>query len=130
LKKLIAYGTVQEMNLIFIAFCFGDSFFLIGGILFCITHAFLSAYFFYVVDCIQRRYGTRSITEISGLIHLNPNLGMIILFGVILYAGLPGTLKFVSEVYIFSSLVEVTPMVVVCLVFIVNFFGILGFSKL
>lgn len=58
LKKLVAYGTIQEMNIIFLTFCFGDSFFIFGGILFCITHAILSSFFFILlivfIDDIKR----------------------------------------------------------------------------
>jgi len=130
LKKLVAYGTIQEMNLIFIPFCFGDSFFLIGGLLFCITHGFLSAYFFYLVDCIQRRCNTRSVNEVYGLFYLTPSLGLVIFIGLLLYSGLPGTLKFISEVYIFVGLLNTTPLVLVFLIFGVNFLGIIGFAKI
>jgi formate hydrogenlyase subunit 3/multisubunit Na+/H+ antiporter MnhD subunit len=129
LKKLVAYGTVQEMNLIYLAFCFGDSFFLLGGVFFCITHAFLSGLFFYLVDCVHRRYNTRSVAEISGILHTTPNLGIVILFGVILYSGFPGTLKFVSELYIFLGLLESCFFSCIILLYGANFLGILGFSK-
>jgi len=117
------------MNLIYLAFVFGDGFFLIGGVLFCITHGFLSGLFFYLVDCIQRRYNTRSSYELSGIMHEAPYLAFFICIAVILYAGLPGTLKFVSEVYIFMGLFDVYPISTVFLIFGANFLGILGFAK-
>ena len=43
LKKLVAYGIIQEMNLIYLTFCWGDSYAILGGIIFTITHALLSA---------------------------------------------------------------------------------------
>ena len=129
LKKLVAYGTIQEMSLIYLAFCWGDSVAIFGGILFCITHAFLSSLLFYLVDCIQRRYNTRSVVEISGILHTTPNLGIAILIAVILYAGLPGTLKFTSEVYIFMGLLESAPISCILLLYGVNFLGLIGFSK-
>ena len=129
LKKLVAYGTVQEMNLIYISFLWGDSNLFIGGILFCVTHAFLSALMFYLVDCIQRRYHTRVVSEISGILHTTPNLGISVLFMQIFYSGLPGTLKFLSEFYIFSGLLNTCPLIVIILLFIANFLGLIGFSK-
>lgn len=129
LKKLVAYGTVQEMNLIYIAFLWGDSNLFIGGVLFCITHAFLSALMFYLVDCIQRRYQTRVISEISGILHTTPNLGISILFMQIFYSGLPGTLKFLSEFYIFSGLLNTCPLIVLIILIVANFLGLVGFSK-
>jgi len=129
LKKLVAYGTVQEMNIIYIAFLWGDAGAFIGGILFCITHAFLSSLMFYLVDCIQRRYGTRVISELSGILHTTPNLGISILLMQILYSGLPGTIKFLSEIYIFGGLICSAPLSAILLMYGANFFGLIGFSK-
>jgi NADH-quinone oxidoreductase subunit M len=117
------------MNLIFIAFLWGDSNLFISGVLFCITHAFLSALMFYLVDCIQRRYQTRVISEISGILQTTPNLGISILFMQIFYSGLPGTLKFLSEFYLFSGLFNTCPLIVLFLLLIANFLGLVGFSK-
>ena len=129
LKKLVAYGTIQEMGLIYLAFCWGDGVAILGGIFFCITHAFLSSLLFYLVDCIQRRYNTRSVVEVSGILHTTPNLGISIIVAVIFYAGLPGTLKFTSEFYIFIGLFETAPLTGLILLYIVNFLGLIGFSK-
>lgn len=129
LKKLVAYGTVQEMNIIYLAFLWGDTSAFIGGILFCVTHAFLSSLMFYLVDCIQRRYLTRVVSEISGILHTTPNLGIAILVMQILYSGLPGTLKFLSEFYIFSGLLCSAPLTAVFLLYGANFLGLIGFSK-
>lgn len=90
---------------------------------------FLSSLFFYLVDCIQKRYNSRSILEVCGIIHTTPNLGVAVLFGLILYSGLPGTLKFISEFYIFLGLIESAPVSCCILLFGANFFGLLGFLK-
>ncbi len=129
LKKLVAYGTIQEMNIIFLVFCWGDSTIIGSGILFCITHAFLSALMFYLVDCLYRRYHTRSLIEINGLLHTVPNISIGILFMIIFFAGLPGTLKFSVEFYIFSSLLTISPFLTIMLMFIANVVGLVGFSK-
>jgi NADH-quinone oxidoreductase subunit M len=129
LKKLVAYGTIQEMNIIFLTFCYGDSFLILSGILFCITHALLSSLFFFIVDCVYRRYKTRNIIEIQGLLHITPNLGIFIFFSCLLYSGLPGTLKFICELYIFSGLFETAPISVLLILYSANFVGIVGFCK-
>ena len=128
-KKLVAYGTVQEMNIIYLAFCWGDSYSVVGGIIFCITHCFLSVMMFYLVDCIQRRYNSRSVTEISGILQTTPTLGITILVMCVLYSGVPGTLKFTSEFYIFSGLFETSPFSCFLVLFIANVVGLIGFSK-
>ncbi len=126
LKKLVAYGTIQE---IYLVFCYGDNYAIIGGILFCFMHAILSSLMFFLVDCIQKRYHSRSVVEISGIIHFTPNLGLTILLMCIFYSGIPGTLKFVSEFYIFNSLFELSIISCFLLIFIANVFGLIGFSK-
>ena len=129
LKKLVAYGTIQEMNLIFLTFCWGDTNAILGGILFSATHGALSALMFFIVDCLQRRFNSRSVVEISGVLQLTPVLGLSIIFMCVLYAGLPGTLKFTCEFYIFCGLFELTPILTILLFFIANVLGLIGFSK-
>jgi NADH:ubiquinone oxidoreductase subunit 4 (subunit M) len=84
---------------------------------------------FYLVDCVQKRYQTRIIPELSGILHITPNLGIAILFMQILYSGLPGTLKFLSEFYIFSGLICSAPFTTIFIMYAANFFGLIGFSK-
>lgn len=129
LKKLVAYGTIQEMNLIYLVFCWGDSSLIVIGLLFTATHAFLSSLMFFIVDCVYRRYHTRSIVEINGLLHITPNLGVTILLMVIFFSGLPGTIKFISEFYIFTSFMEVSPLLCIFLMIGANVIGLVGFSK-
>lgn len=129
-KKLVAYGTIQEMNLIFLVFCWGDSSIIVAGIIFTSTHAFLSCLMFYLVDCVYRRYHTRSLVEVNGILHVTPNLGIAILVMTVFFAGLPGTIKFVSEFYIFSSFLEISPFLCITLMLIANVVGLIGFSKI
>lgn len=129
LKKLVAYGTIQEMNLIFLTFCWGDSNAILGGILFSATHGALSALMFYIVDCLQRRFNSRNVVEISGVLQITPMLGIAIITMCVLYAGLPGTLKFTCEFYIFCGLFELTPALTLFLFFVANVLGLVGFSK-
>jgi len=84
---------------------------------------------FFLVDCVQRRYKSRLVSELSGIIHTTPNLGISVLLMIVLYSGLPGTLKFISELYIYSGLLESTPFVSIILLFGSNFIGLIGFSK-
>ena len=129
LKKLVAYATIQEMGLVYITMFFGDTDAMVGGFIFSVTHALLSSIFFFLVDTVSRRFYTRNIVEINGILHLTPNLGIVILLSCIFYSGLPGTLKFISEVYIFAGLLDIAPISTVIILFIANFLGLIGFSK-
>jgi NADH-quinone oxidoreductase subunit M len=97
--------------------------------LFSITHAFLSALMFFLVDCVYRRYHTRSIVEINGILHLTPNLGICILIMCVFFSGLPGTIKFISEFYIFNGFLEISPTSSFILLLAANALGLIGFSK-
>jgi NADH-quinone oxidoreductase subunit M len=108
---------------------FGDSFAIYAGMLFTATHAFLSALMFFIVDCIYRRYHTRSVVELSGILHLTPNLGVCILLMCIFFAGIPGTIKFISEFYIFTGLMSISVFSCAILMFLANVLGLIGFSK-
>lgn len=129
LKKLIAFTTVQEMNMIYLLFCWGSANALWGGIIFCVTHSFLSGLLFYTVDCVQRRFHTRSIPELSGILQTHPQLGVIIFFNCVLYSGLPGTLKFLSELYMYTGLIENSFLLGCILFFGCNYLGLIGFCK-
>lgn len=129
LKKLVAYCTIQEMNLILITYLWGDSFITVCGFFFSAVHAFLSSVMFYLVDCIYRRYHVRSVFAVGGLFTLFPNLGLAIFFMLILFGGLPGTVKFACEFYIFSTVLSSSFLSCFFLMFVLNFFGLIGFSK-
>ncbi len=129
LKKLVAYGTIQEMNLIFLSLCFGDSFLLYVSIIFTITHSFLSALMFFLVDCIYRRFNSRSIIEVGGLNHIIPNYTISVVLMIMLFSGLPGSIKFISEFCLFSSILDIIPYVSILLIFTANALGLIGFSK-
>jgi len=84
---------------------------------------------FFIVDCLYRRFRTRSIVEINGILHLAPNLGICIILMVVFFAGLPGTIKFISEFYLFSIFSDLSPVVCILLMFFANALGLIGFSK-
>lgn len=129
LKKLVAYCTIQEMNLILITLLWGDAFIALCGFFFSAVHAILSSLMFYLVDCIYRRYHVRSVFAVSGIFSLFPNLGLLIFTMVVFFAGLPGTVKFACEFYIFNTVLSSSFLSCFFLMAVLNFFGLVGFSK-
>lgn len=129
LKKLVAYCTIQEMNLILVTFLWGDAYIVVCGFFFSAVHAFLSSLMFFMVDCVYRRYHSRSAIAISGLSTLFPNLGVAILLMVVFFGALPGTVKFACEFYVFSTVLTSSFLSCFYLMFVLNFFGLVGFSK-
>jgi len=89
------------MNLIVMCFLFGYSPVVSVGIIFCFMHAVLSSLMFFLVDCVQRRFQSRQTAEVVGVMHTSPNLGLSIIFMVLMYLAIPGTLKFSCEFMLF-----------------------------
>lgn len=129
LKKLIAYCTVQEMNLIYSCFIIGDSQLVNIGFLFCVTHALLSALFFFLVDTVYIRNKTRNLLKLVGLFKLNPKLSWLIFLSCMIFSGIPGSLKFICEIIILTSYFEISRLLVIIMLFLINYAGILGFFK-
>lgn len=129
LKKLVAYCTIQEMNLIAIFFLKGDSSVVAFGFLFNIMHAFLSTLMFYLVEYIYSRYKSRSILAVNGIFFSFNNLAISIIFMIFFFSGIPGTLKFVCEFFVFNLVFNISWIFGFIFVIVVNAFGLIGFSK-
>lgn len=129
LKKLVAYGTVQEMNLILVGFIVGTASAIKASSLFIIAHTILSTIFFLFIDTLYRRFASRSTTSIRGLLQTAPVLGYMLFICCLLFAGLPFTLKFVVELYIFTQLFQISNSLVIIVLFICNWFGTISFMK-
>lgn len=129
LKKLIAFTTVQEMNLLVIPVLFND---LSGEIVvsfFIVTHCILSSLLFFYIDVITKRFGTRSTTQITGLAHLMPSFSALMFMTWLGFSGLPYTIKFTLELWIFTGLLTTNAGVFVILILSMNVIGLIGFSK-
>jgi NADH-quinone oxidoreductase subunit M len=84
---------------------------------------------FFLVDCIYRRFNSRSIIEVGGLNHIIPNYTISVVLMIMLFSGLPGSIKFISEFCLFSSILDIIPYVSILLIFTANALGLIGFSK-
>jgi len=129
LKKLIAFATIQEMNLILSLLILSDYITLKLTFFFIIAHSVLSSIFFYITDLLYKRYNTRSVLAINGLLNTNPLLGFSIFISVILFGGLPFTLKFIVEIFLFSQLINVNLIFTSFIMLISNWIAIVSFSR-
>lgn len=129
LKKLIAYTTVQEMNLLVIPILFNDVAGEIIVALFVATHCILSSLLFFYIDVITKRFATRATSQITGLSHVMPTFSAIIFATWLGFTGLPYTIKFTLELWIFTSLLTTNALVFIILIVSMNIIGLIGFSK-
>lgn len=129
LKKLIAYTTVQEMNLLVIPILFNDVAGEVIVALFVATHCILSSLLFFYIDVVTKRFATRATSQITGLTHVMPTFGAVMFATWLGFTGLPYTIKFTLELWIFTSLLTTNALVFIILIVSMNVIGLIGFSK-
>lgn len=129
MKRVVATCTVFEMNIILLNFLFLSISSHVFTIYFCILHTFLSFLFFYLTDCIYRRSGTRSFQSIGNFINTYPVLSLFLITCLLLFNGIPFTLKFYLEIIFFLKILNLN--ILFFLIFtLIQIFFIIFFSKL
>lgn len=116
------------MNIILTNFFFFSYYSYLFFIYFSILHTLLSFFFFFTVDCLYKRFNTRSIYSINNVLNYYPNLGLFLVLGVLLFNGIPLTLKFNLELVFFEKLMCFN-FVFFCLFFFTQIFAIIFFTK-
>lgn len=130
IKKLIAFATIQEMNLIVL-------FLFISGVnnysilsIFLLVHGVLSSLFFFLVDQVQKTFGTRNILSISGSIYYLPTLSTLVWGALLVFRGFPFFVKFFIEWEILSLFITNYTIFGAIVFIIISVFGVLGFSRI
>lgn len=129
LKKLVAFSTIQEMGFMLIIFLFNNYFNFIYFLYFIIFHTMISGVFFYIVDCIYRRYNSRINYNISGLININPLLSTIIVLFIFIFIGIPFTIKFYIELFFLKILFNLNLIFFFNFIFFAQYISIIFFFK-
>lgn len=130
IKKLIAWATVQEMSFILLFLLLKQLMLTHTCILFTLLHGLMSSYMFYLVDMLQRRYKTRSLKYITGLNMFFPDLTKYVWFLILLFSGFPFTIKFFIEWSLISLLLETNKIILLSVIFFINFLGVIFFCKI
>lgn len=128
-KKLIAFATIQEMNLILFLLLNCQNTMSYTLILFILIHGWLSTLMFYLVDIIQKKTTTRNIVLISGLAYTFPAIKFVIWLIIILFSGFPLTVKFSIEWQLLALLASRGDYVMLVVFFFVIVIGTVGFVK-
>ncbi len=129
IKKLIAFATVQEMNLILLLFLLLNNSLLLLVNIFLLIHGVLSTFLFYLVDQIQKQSATRNIMSLSGFSYVK-GLNTLIWSAILIFRGFPLFIKFFVEWEILTSLIINFDIFGFVIFFCVNFFGVLGFCRI
>lgn len=129
IKRLIAFATIQEMNLIMFFGFFSDytNYQLFSA--FIIMHGILSSLLFFLVDQVQKRYQSRNLLTLSGLAHKFLNLSIIIWLSILIFRGFPIFVKFLIEWEFLVLLYENWGVFGIVLFFIITLFSVIGFAR-
>ena len=103
IKRIIAYSSVSQMGYILFGLGTLTSAGLMGATLHVIYHAIVKALLFCCVGNIIAATGKRQIDELGGLWGKLGGQGILVMIGVLSFAGLPALAVFNSEWLIFSS---------------------------
>ena len=120
LKKIVALLTVVEMH-IFCIFLFIDASLFADFITLALTtHCWLSSLQFILVDIITRRYASRNIEHLYGIVSGSPLIVKCVFIVVFIFGSIPGTNVFMVEMcmQLYASLVFCGFILVFCLQFI------------
>jgi len=102
-KRLLAYSSVENMGLLTLATAFGGPLALYGMLLHVINHGATKSMVFFGAGSVSRRYETREIDEVSGIIAVMPYTGPLLLVAVLALGGLPPFGMFRSELLMLTG---------------------------
>jgi NADH-quinone oxidoreductase subunit M len=106
LKKIIAYSSIAHMNFAALGlFTFTLTGFS-GGMMLFIGHSFVSSALFFLTGSFTERFGSRLVKYTSGLGRYTPQLASCFLFFSFSNIGFPGTVNFVAELLVLTSIVS------------------------
>ena len=128
-KRLIAFATIQEMNLIFLFLLLSINFSYLLLNLFILVHGILSALFFFLIDQVQKRFQTRNIFSLGGLATYSIILPIILWLALLIFRGFPIFIKFFIEWELLLLLSETFYYFGLIFFVIINLFAVLGFSR-
>ncbi|MBM5817275.1 MAG: NADH-quinone oxidoreductase subunit M [Cyanobacteria bacterium K_Offshore_surface_m2_239] len=141
IRRLMAYSSLGHMGLLVLSLAAATPLSLQGAVAQTLAHGMIVALLFACVGLIERKTGSSSIPELSGL--LNPLRGLPFTMGMLLLAlmaaaGIPGLVGFPAELIVFEGSWVVFPRAtLICLissgftaVYAIRLFNRVGFGRL
>ena len=117
LKRLVAYSSVSHMGYVLLGVSALGAVGLSGAALQMFTHGTITGLLFIVVGLIYDRTHTRQISDMSGLLHRMPILGVVMIIAGLASLGLPALSGFVAEFTVFAGALQVHPAATILAVF-------------
>lgn len=102
-KRLFAYSSVEHMGIIATGFGFGGPLGVFGGLLHMLNHSLAKSMLFYGAGNVLRKYQTKEIGRIAGVIGIMPVTGVFWMLGGLAILGAPPFSLFISEFAILTA---------------------------
>lgn len=109
LKRLVAYSSVSHMGYVLLGVSALGTVGLSGAALQMFTHGAITGLLFVTVGLIYDRTHTREISELRGLMHQMPLIGVVMLVAGLASLGLPALAGFVAEFTVFLGALQAHP---------------------
>lgn len=106
IKRIIAYSTVSQVGYILLGFALLKELGVLAGLLYFMVHAIAKAGLFLGAGVVERKYGTRDITKLGGLIKTSPVFAIGFLFSAFSIAGLPPFAGFYAKLMVIMATVR------------------------
>jgi hydrogenase-4 component F len=108
-KRMFSYSSIEHMGLITFAFGMGGPIANFAGLLHMTAHSLVKSAVFFTVGHATQKAGTQVMSEIRGLIKVNPTVGWGMMLGVMAILGMPPFGVFASEFLILTTAMREQP---------------------
>jgi hydrogenase-4 component F len=108
-KRMFSYSSIEHMGLITFAFGMGGPVANFAGLLHMTVHSLVKSAIFFTVGHATQKAGTQVMSEIRGLIKVNPTVGWGLMLGVMAILGMPPFGVFASEFLILTTAMRDQP---------------------
>jgi hydrogenase-4 component F len=102
-KRMFAYSSIEHMGVITFAFGMGGPVANFAGLLHMTVHSLVKSAIFFTVGHATQKAGTQMMSEIRGLIKVNPTVGWGLMVGTMAILGMPPFGVFASEFLILTT---------------------------
>lgn len=103
-QRLFAYSSIEHMGIAMAGFGVGGVAGTFGGLFHLLNHALAKSLAFFSAGNVQRRFGTREIKEVRGLLTVQPVTAVAVLVAGLALVGMPPFSMFLSEMMVVSAL--------------------------
>ena len=103
IKRIIAYASIGHMNICVLGLFSLDISSILGSVILMFSHGLASAGLFFVIGILYHKFHTKNIKYYNGIVSVMPLISICFFLFIVSNFGMPGTLNFIGEFFIFTS---------------------------